>query len=109
MKESGARAGEDDFVDVQQEIGDVVPALEDEEGGIRACGAEAELDGKVGKASEPHARCLPEPVQGSIEEVDGVRLVLVDEAGGLLTEDTLLEVAMEECCRHVKLLGRPPS
>lgn len=61
----------------------------------------------VCEAGEPCPRHLAEAVEVAVEEANGVWLVGIDEADGLLAVDLLVELSMKERVGNIQLVGRP--
>lgn len=80
---------------------------QEEQGRVRTGCDEAELDDECREPLEPGPRRLSKPVQGLVEEVDGVGAISVDEADGLLTVDLLFDVFVQEGIGDIKLFGLP--
>jgi hypothetical protein len=110
LKKSQGRCGEDDVVDVEQQVGDLGTLLVNKEGGVRSGGDEAELTKKLGEPLVPRTGSLLEPVQGLLKQADVVRSSRVDKTRRPLAVDGLLEVTMKKSIsppadgdtRHVK-------
>ena len=81
----------------------------DEERGVRAGRAEPKLVEKRRDALVPSARSLLESVQGSRKQAHVVGKRRVNKPGGLLAEDLLLEVTMEDSVGDVHLVHRPST
>ena len=62
LQEPGARASENNVVDVQEEIYDVGAAVKHEQRRVRPCCLEAQHDGEVGESCELRVWCLAQPV-----------------------------------------------
>jgi hypothetical protein len=58
---------------------------------------------------KPRPRCLLESIEGLDEEVDMIRLSVVDEARRLLTVHAFRQMAMEERVLDVELVDRPSA
>lgn len=91
LEEGRRRGGEDDVVDVEQEVARVVAPPEDEQRVVRAGGDEADGADVRCEALEPGTRRLLEAVQRLVEVADVLRAGGVDEAGGLATVDVFLQ------------------
>ena len=107
LKESRGGCRQDDVVDVQQEVGGGVSLAVDEQRGIGACRAEAEAMKKRCDALVPGARGLLQPVQRAREQAHPIRVVGINKPSGLLAEDLLLKMAVEEGFGDVQLVNRP--
>ena len=79
----------------------------DKQRGVGASGLKPKLLQKGGDALVPGSRCLLQPVQGAGEQTHMIKMSSIDEASGLLAEDLLREVAMQESIRHIHLMYRP--
>ena len=98
---------QDDVVDVEEQICSVRALAENEQRGIGACGAEAELVKKRRDALVPGARCLLQPVEGTGKQAHVVGVLVIDKAGGLLAVHLLRKVAMEKGVGDIHLMYRP--
>ena len=98
---------EDDVVDVQQQVGTGAALSVDEEGGVGGRSDEAEISNVRGEALVPRPRGLLEAVKGALKKTDGVGTRQVDEAGGLLTVDRLVQVTVKKGILHVQLVDGP--
>ena len=81
----------------------------DKQGGIGPCGPEPLLLKEGRDPLVPGPRCLLQPVERTREQAHVVRIVGVDETRRLLTEHLLVEMAMQESIKHVKLVNRPSA
>jgi hypothetical protein len=86
-----ARGGEDDVVDVEQQISSVGAAAVDEQRGVRLGLHKAQGDQVGCKAVVPHSRRLLQAIEGLVELAHQVRVRGVNEADGLRAVDGLGE------------------
>jgi hypothetical protein len=86
-----ARGGEDDVVDVEQQVSSVGAAAVDEQRGVRLGLHEAHGDQVGGEAVVPRSRHLLQAVEGLVESAQQLRVRGVNEAGGLRAVDSLRE------------------
>jgi hypothetical protein len=107
MEQSIRGSREDDVVDVQQQVGTGAALSVDKEGGVGGRSDEAELSNVRGEALVPRPRGLLEAIEGALKKTDGVGTHRVDEAGGLLTVDRLVQVIVKKGILHVQLVDRP--
>jgi hypothetical protein len=109
LEKSRRRSGEDDVVDVEQQVGDLTPLLVNKEGGVGSGGDKTELAKERGESLVPRPGSLLEPVQGPLEQADVVGSGRVDETRRLLAVDSLLKVTMKESVLHIELVKRPTT
>jgi len=107
LQELWRGCSKDDVVDVQQQVRDVGAAVEDKQRAIGLGGDEAEVLQVCGETLEPGSWRLLESVKGLAEQADGVGVLWVDEAGGLLAVHLLCQIAMEKGVLDVKLMYGP--
>ena len=96
LKQGQGRCGEDDVVDVEQEVGRAESTMEDEERRVGLGAGEAESGDEGREAMVPGAGSLLETVKGTVEATHVIRARGVDEAGGLLAEHHLGEFPMKK-------------
>jgi hypothetical protein len=106
-EESIRGSREDDVVDVEQQVGTGAALSVDKEGGVSGRSDEAELSNVRGEALVPRPRGLLEAVEGALKKTNGIGARRVDEAGGLLTIDGLVQVTVKKGILHVQLVDRP--
>jgi hypothetical protein len=71
--------GENDVVDVQQEVGETRPLSENEKGRVGGGGDEAELPEEGGEALVPGPRSLLQSIQGFLQTIDMIWGARVDD------------------------------
>jgi hypothetical protein len=106
-KEIQAGGGEDDVVDVEEQVGNLSTSSKNEQGGVREGCHKPYPMHIVGEALVPHTRSLLESIEGLVESTDMLRPRRVDEARWLLTIDHLIKIAMEKGVLDVELMNRP--
>jgi hypothetical protein len=105
-----APGGEDDVVDVEQQISSVSTVVVDEQQSVRLGLHETQGDQLGGKAVVPRSRRLLQAVEGHVEPARQLRVRGVNEADGLRAIDGLGECAVEEGIFYVELLyGSTPG
>jgi hypothetical protein len=109
LKKTGAGGGEDDVVDVEQQISQVVAATKHEEGHVALRGNEAKPVSVVGEALVPRPGRLLQAIKRLVEQADVLGPSGVDEARWLLAVDHLVKIAMQEGVLNVKLMNRPSA
>jgi hypothetical protein len=109
LEKNRRRSGEDDVVDVEQQVGDLIPLLVNKEGGVGSGGDKTEVSKERGESLVPRSGSLLEPVQGLLEQVDVVGSGRVDETRRLLAVDSLLKVTMKKSIVHIELVKRPAT
>jgi hypothetical protein len=102
-----ARGGEDDVVDVEQQVSSVGTMTVDEQQHVQLGLHEAQGDQVGGEAVVPRSRRLLQAVEGLVELAHQLRVRGVNEAGGLRAVDSLRECAVEEDALDVELVHRP--
>jgi hypothetical protein len=103
----GGGGGEDDVVDVEEEVRCIQTVTKDEQGRVRLGLDETLRRQEGGEATVPSPRCLLEVVEGLVELADQVGLSRVDKPNRLGVVDRLRQGAVEEGVRHVELVDRP--
>jgi hypothetical protein len=101
------QGGEDDVVDVEQQVSSVSAAAVDKQRGVRLGLHEAQGDQVGGKAVVPRSRRLLRAVEELVQLAHQLRVRGVNEAGGLRVVDGLGECAMEEGVLDVELVHGP--
>ena len=104
-KKRGRRGCQDDFVDVEQQVGDVGTHFLNKERRIGGRSSEARLLDEIGEPLVPCPGRLLESIQGLLQELVGSRRV--DETERLLAVDCLVQMAVKEGVLHVQLMYRP--
>jgi hypothetical protein len=104
-----ARGGEDDVVDVEQQVSSVGAAAVDEQRGVRLGLHEAQEDQVGGGAMVPRSRRLLQAIEGLVELAHQLRVRRVNEASGLRIVDGLRECVVEEGDLDVELVHEPTS
>jgi hypothetical protein len=102
-----SQGGEDDVVDIEQQVSSVDATVVDEHRGVRLDRHEAQRDQVGGEAVVPHSRRLLQAVKGLVEPTHQLRVSSVNEADGLRAVDRLKEGAVEEGVLDVELVHRP--
>jgi hypothetical protein len=105
LKKSRGRCGEDDVIDVEQQV--LHTLLVNKEAGVKGGGGETKLTKKRVETLVPRPRSLLESIQGLLEQADVIRSGSVDETRQLLAVDSLFKVAMKKGILHVQLVERP--
>jgi hypothetical protein len=84
-----ARGGEDDVVDVEQQVSSVGTAVVDKQRDVRLDLREAQRDQVEGEAVVPHSRCLLQAVDGLVEPAHQLRVHSVNKTDGLRAVDRI--------------------
>jgi hypothetical protein len=99
--------GEDDVVDVEEEVRGIRTVTKDEQGRVRLGLDKTLRTQEGGEATVPSPGCLLEAVEGLVELADHVGLSRVDKPNWLGAVDRLRQGAVEEGVRDVELVDRP--
>jgi hypothetical protein len=102
-----ARGGEDNVVDVEQQVSSVDAAAVDEQRSVRLGLHKAQGDQIGGKAVVPCSRCLLQAIEGFVESAHQLRVRGVNKVDGLRAVDGLGECAMEEGVLDIELVHGP--
>jgi hypothetical protein len=98
--------GEDDVVDVEEEVRCIQTVTEDEQRRVRPGLDKTLRTQEGGETTVPSPGGLLEAVEGLVELVDQVGVSRVDKPNGLGAVDRLRQGAVEEGVRHVELVDR---
>jgi hypothetical protein len=109
LKKASARGGEDDVLDVEQQVGQVVTTTNNEEGHVALRSNEAKPMSIVRKLLVPRPGALLQAVERLVEQADVLGLSRIDEARWLLTVDRLVKIAVQESVLNVELMNRPST
>ena len=101
LKERWRGGSQDDVVDVQEEVRGGGTLMINKQGGIGQCGPEPLLLKKGRDPLVPGPRCLLQPVERTGEQAHMIRILGVDETGGLLTVHLLCKLLMQKCVGNV--------
>jgi hypothetical protein len=102
-----AQGGENDVVDVEQQVRSVDAAAVDEQRGVRLGLHEAQGDQVGEEAVIPCLWRLLQTIEGLVEPAHQLRVCGVNEAGGLRAVDYLEECAVKEGVLDVELVHGP--
>jgi hypothetical protein len=104
-----AQGGEDDVVDVEQQVSSDGAVMVDEQRGVRLGLHEAQGDQVGGKVVVPRSWRLLQAVEGLVESAHQLRVHGVNEASRLRAVDGLGECVVEEGILDVELVHGPTS
>ena len=96
LKKPGAGGGEDDVVNIEEQVGHLGTAPKHEERHVTLGRHEPKAMSMMSEPLVPRAGRLLESIEGLVEVADMVRTCRVDEAGWLLTMYHLVKIAMEK-------------
>jgi hypothetical protein len=102
-----ARGGEDDIVNVEQQVSSVGTAAVDEQRGVRLGLHKAQGDQVGGEAVVPCLQHLLQAVEGLVEPAHPLRVQGVNEVSGLRGVDNLGESVVEEDVLDIELVHGP--
>jgi hypothetical protein len=102
-----AWGGEDDVVDVEQQVSSVDVVAVDEQQGVRLSLHKAQGDQVGGEALVARSQRLLQVVEGLVEPAHQLRVHGINEADRLRAVDSLRECAMEESVLDIKLVHGP--
>jgi hypothetical protein len=96
LKQAGAGGGENNVINVHQQVGHRVTTSKHEEGHVALESNKAKTVSMMGKPLVPSAGCLLEAVERLVKQADILGTSRVDEARRLLVVNHLVEIAMEK-------------
>jgi hypothetical protein len=109
LEKTGAGGGEDDVIDVEQQVGQVIPTTKNEEGHVALGSNETKSMSIVSKSLVPHPRRLLQAVERLVEQADMLGPSRIVEARGLLAIDHLIKISMQEGVLYVELMNWPST
>jgi hypothetical protein len=107
LEKHHARGGEDDIIDIQQQVSSVGATTVDEEQDVRLGLLEAQGDQVGGEAVVPSSRRLLKAVEGLVEPVQQLTVSCVNEASRVGAVDCLDGSVVEEDVLDVELMHWP--